>query len=128
MSGTCEGLQHGGNMGEGKDNGRITLAVLASKMDDIVYALNRHDDHFDALHKTMDEKFQNLLQLVQDAQVSSAVNKQATDHTAKQLADFSKVTQTAIESLNNRVNAWNGGNTFLATVAGILAIIMGNKQ
>ena len=98
------------------NNGRITMALLSQKLDILTTAVERQDE-------TLDQ----LVEYTRGNKAGIALNKQVVEQHGEQLRKLAESTDAAIERLNGRVNAWNGGNTILGAAAALLAIVFGNK-
>jgi len=98
------------------DNGKVTMALLGQKLDILTTAVERIDE-------TQDE----FLDFIRNNKENISLNKQCVDQNAKHLEELAASTNKSIEALNNRVNAWNSGNTIFAGIATILAIFTGKN-
>ena len=99
------------------NNGRITLALLGQKLDQLIAEQKVYNNTQVALMKSVSENKQDL-----------AVIKVRTGENEKDIAELAKATNTAIDNLNNKFNLFSGANSFLGLVATALAVIFGVKQ
>ena len=99
------------------NNGRITLALLGQKLDQLIAEQKVYNNTQVALMKSVSENKQDL-----------AVIKVKTGENEKDIAELAQATNKAIDSLNNKFNIFSGANSFLGLVATALAVIFGVKQ
>ena len=99
------------------NNGRITLALLGQKLDQLIAEQKVYNNTQVALMKSVSENKQDL-----------AVINVRMGENEKDIAELAKATNTAIDNLNNKFNLFSGANSFLGLVATALAVIFGVKQ
>ena len=103
-----------------EDNGRITNAILAQKLDLFIASQKEIQES----QKRINESMMNMAsQNKQDV----ALLGQRMGATETRLKDLSEATDKAIDNLNNKFTWFNGGNTILGAIAAALAVILGSK-
>jgi len=86
------------------DNGRVTLAVLGTKLDSVLTKL----DEMERCQRVDHDRIGKIESEAED-------NRREVTRNAKR-----------IEQLDTRSKTWDGLNTFAAVVAGVLAGVWGN--